>query len=190
MGQAGTNRQLGLFNQDNQEMVATTTTAKIGKCPGIPIYKVSLVRESKMHCYDTNIRSSDAAGALLQMYLADVDRERFVILLLNRKNQVIGLHTVSIGSVTASIVHPREVYKVAILANATAIICGHNHPSGDPAPSTEDRALTARLVESGKLLGIEVLDHIIVGDGSQRYFRLLMRGCCNTTARPTNLTNT
>ena len=66
--------------------------------------------------------------------------------------------------------HPRETFKVAILANAAAIVLAHNHPSGSPEPSQEDRTLTKRLVEAGKLLGIEVLDHIIVGDGSQRYF--------------------
>ncbi len=173
MGQEETNRQLGLFKQDKQEMVAST---KKERCSGVPIYKVSLVREAKMHCYDTSIRSSSNVSEMLHRYLADVDREHFVVLLLNRKNQVIGLHTVSIGSVTASIVHPREVFKVAILANSTAIICGHNHPSGDPTPSTEDRELTSRLVEAGKLLGIEVLDHIIVGDGSQRYFSFADEG--------------
>ncbi len=176
MGQAGTHKQMNLFNQDQQVMSTTTASTKKKQCSGIPIYKVSLVREGKMHCYDTSIRSSSNVSEMLHRYLADVDREHFVVLLLNRKNQVIGLHTVSIGSVTASIVHPREVYKVAILANATAIICGHNHPSGDPAPSQEDRALTSRLVEAGEILGIEVLDHIIVGDGSQRYFSFADEG--------------
>ncbi len=176
MRQTGINRQLGLFNQDKQEVATTTTTTKKGKCPGIPIYKVSLVREGKMHCDYTSIRSSANASEMLHRYLAGVDREHFVVLLLNRKNQVIGLHTVSIGSLTASVVHPRETFKVAILANATAMICGHNHPSGDPAPSQEDRALTSRLVEAGAILGIDVLDHIIVGDGSQRYFSFADEG--------------
>ena len=74
------------------------------------------------------------------------------------------------GSLTASVVHPREVWKPAILSNAAAIICGHNHPSGAPQPSNEDRVLTARLVESGKLLGISILDHVIIGDGTSAYF--------------------
>ena len=176
MKQAGINSQLGLFSQEKQEMATTTATAKQKKCSVVPIYKVSLVREGKICCYDTSIRSSAHASEMLHRYLADVDREHFVVLLLNRKNQVVGLHTVSIGSVTASIVHPREVFKVAILANSTAIICGHNHPSGDPTPSTEDKALTSRLVEAGKLLGIDVLDYVIVGDGSQRYFSFADEG--------------
>src|SRR5262249_29648751 len=84
--------------------------------------------------------------------------------------KVIGINTVSIGSLTASVVHPRECSKPAILSNAAALICCHNHPSGVPQPSQEDRALTKRLVDAGKILGINVLDHIIVGDGSATYF--------------------
>jgi DNA repair protein RadC len=91
------------------------------------------------------------------------------VALLDRKNRVIGINTVAIGSLTASVVHPREVMKPAILSNAAAIILCHNHPSGDPQPSQEDRVLTQRLVEAGKLLGINVLDHLIIGDGTQAY---------------------
>jgi len=92
-----------------------------------------------------------------------------VVLLLSQKNRVIGIHTVSIGSLTASVVQPRETFKAAILANAAAIICGHNHPSGDCQPSKEDRAITQRLKEAGALLGIHLLDHVIVG-GDGKYF--------------------
>jgi DNA repair protein RadC len=109
------------------------------------------------------------------MCVTDVDREHFVVLMLDQKNKVVGIHTVSVGSLTASIVHPREMYKVAILSNAASLICGHNHPSGDCQPSREDRALTTRLVEAGKLLGIAVLDHIIIG-GEGRYFSFADEG--------------
>jgi DNA repair protein RadC len=102
------------------------------KQASVPIYKISLVREGRVACYEQQIRSSANARAILQTYLGDVDREHFVVLLLNQKNRVIGLHTVSVGSLTSSIVHPRETFKAAILANAAAIICGHNHPSGAP----------------------------------------------------------
>jgi len=106
---------------------------------------------------------------MLQEFLADTDREHFVILMLDQKNQVIGINTVSIGSLTASVVHPREVYKPAILSNCAALTLGHNHPSSDPQPSKEDRAITQRLKEAGALLGINVLDHLVIGtDG--RYF--------------------
>ena len=127
------------------------------------------MREGRVPCYNQQIRSSADASTLLHTYLADVDREHFVIILLNQKNRVIGVNTVSMGSLTASIVHPREVFKGAILSNAASIICGHNHPSTDCQPSKEDRAITARLVEAGKLLGISILDHVIIG-GDGRYF--------------------
>jgi DNA repair protein RadC len=174
MRQAGTHKQLGLFSQETATM--TTATAKRKKCEGIPIYKVTLVRERKMCCYDQKIRGSADASELLQRYLSGVDREHFVVMLLDRKNKVIGLHTVSVGSLTASVVHPRETFKVAILANAAAVIFGHNHPSGDPQPSGEDRALTKRLVEAGKLLGISVLDHIVIGHGTSRHFSFADEG--------------
>src|SRR5215471_5699222 len=151
-----------------EEKITKTKQARI------PIYRVTLVKEGKMPTYESRIRSSANAYTVLQEYLADTDREHFVILMLDQKNQVIGLHTVSVGSLTASVVHPRETFKAAILANAAAIICGHQHLSGCPQPSNEDRAITHRLVESGKLLGINVLDHVIVGDG--RYFSFADEG--------------
>ena len=136
----------------------------------IPRYQVSLVRDGSAKAPVAQIRSSRDARDVLAQYLDGVDREHFVVLLLDQKNKIIGIHTVSTGSLTASVVHPREVYKVAILSNAAAVIAGHNHPSGDPNPSAEDRALTTRLHEAGKLLGIAILDHIIIGDGTTSYF--------------------
>jgi DNA repair protein RadC len=141
----------------------------------LPIYRVTLVREGRIPYDEHRIRGSADASRMLATYLDGVDREHFVVLLLDQKNQVIGIHTVSMGSLTASVVHPREVYKAAILANAAAIICGHNHPSGDTQPSREDRMLTHRLVSAGKLLGINVLDHIIIG-GAGRYFSFVDAG--------------
>ena len=92
--------------------------------------------------------------------------ERFIVVFLDARHRVTGSQIVSIGSLNASIVHPREVFRVAILHGAAAIILGHNHPSGDPTPSSDDMELTRRLVKSGELLGIKVLDHIIIGDTS------------------------
>ena len=159
------------YAQETATQMTLLAEEKITKSkqPGVPIYKISLVREGRVACYEQQIRSSANASTILQTYLADVDREHFVVLLLNQKNRVIGVHTVSVGSLTASIVHPRETFKAAILANAAAIICGHNHPSGDCQPSREDRAITQRLKEGGALLGINLLDHVIVG-GEGRYF--------------------
>ncbi len=130
---------------------------------GIPIYRVVLVREGTLTHYG-QLRSSHDVSRLLWQYLADADREHFVVFLVDRKNKVIGFNPVSVGSLDAALVKPPEVFKAAILANTAAIICGHNHPSGDPKPSPEDRGLTKRLVDGGKLLGIQVLDHIIVGN--------------------------
>jgi DNA repair protein RadC len=93
-------------------------------------------------------------------------REHFLTLLLDTRNRLIRVATVSMGSLDSSIVHPREVFKEAISASAASVIFVHNHPSGDPEPSEDDLELTRRLVEAGKLLGILVLDHVILGDGT------------------------
>jgi DNA repair protein RadC len=145
----------------------------------LPIYRVMLVREGQMPSYEQQFRSSADAYRMLSTYLANVDREHFVVCMLDQKNHVIGIHTVSMGSLTASIVHPREVFKAAILANAATILCGHNHPSGDPHPSQEDRAITQRLAEAGKLLGVNVVDHIIIGSAG-RYFSFADEGLLGT----------
>ena len=97
-------------------------------------------------------------------------KEQFVVILLNNKNKVIGTEVVSEGSLSSSIVHPREVYAPAILHHAAAIMVAHNHPSGDPKPSTEDAEVTRMLARSGKVLGIPMIDHVIIGDGNYYSF--------------------
>ncbi len=109
------------------------------------------------------ITSPDDVVELLQVRMALYDREHFVAVLLNTKNRVISLETISIGSLNSSLVHPREVFKSAIKASASSIIIAHNHPSGDPTPSSEDLTITQRLVEAGEIIGISILDHIIIG---------------------------
>ncbi len=103
-------------------------------------------------------------GTLLMEEMRYLKKEHFNIILLNTKNEVISVENISIGSINASIVHPREVFLEAIKRSSSSIILVHNHPSGDPQPSKEDIHITKRLVEAGKLIGIEVLDHIIIGD--------------------------
>ena len=100
--------------------------------------------------------------------------EKFGILALDTKNNIIGVHIISVGTLNSSLVHPREVFKAAILNNSASIILFHNHPSGDCTPSKEDIELTERLVEVGKIMGIKVLDHIIVGD--ENYCSLKEKG--------------
>ena len=97
-------------------------------------------------------------------------KEQFVVILLNNKNKVIGTEVVSEGSLSSSVVHPREVYAPAILHHAAAIMVAHNHPSGDPKPSTEDAEVTRMLARSGKVLGIPMIDHVIIGDGNYYSF--------------------
>ena len=127
----------------------------------IPQIEISMVREvqisnSKYKC------SEEIAESELAKDLIKSDREKFICLHLNTKNQIISFEVVSVGSLTASIAHPREVYKSAILANAASVIFMHNHPSGDPGYSNDDLEVTRRLVKAGEILGINVLDHIIV----------------------------
>lgn len=108
------------------------------------------------------IRGPDDVLTALGPKLKREQREHFVVLLLNARHEVHSRETVSVGSLNASIVHPREVFRPAILAGAASIVLVHNHPSGDPEPSEEDLTITKRLVQVGDLLGIGVLDHVIV----------------------------
>lgn len=133
----------------------------------IPVYAVQLVRERSQSTEVRTIRGPANAYEILAGYLQPetLDREHFCILLLDTKNNVRGIHTVSIGTLNSSLIHPREVFKPAIPASANAVVLAHNHPSGDPEPSAGDWAVTRRLEQAGKLLGIEVLDHLVIGDG-------------------------
>lgn len=134
----------------------------------IQTYSVELVRESsKVYDVERVIRSPQDVHSIVEavLELSKKTQEHFVVLSLNTKNVVIGVHTLHIGTVNASIVHPRDVFQRAILNNATSIIICHNHPSGDLTPSQEDIDVTKRIQASGDLLGIEMLDHIIIGDG-------------------------
>ncbi len=110
------------------------------------------------------VKSPEDVSLLVMDEMRRLDREHFKVFLLNTKNQVIGVELVSMGSLNSTIVHPREVFKNPIKRSAAALILVHNHPSGDPTPSREDIELTKRLAEAGSLLGINVLDHIIIGD--------------------------
>src|SRR6266571_3163060 len=107
-------------------------------------------------------------------FLMEETKEMFMCLHLDGKNRIIAVDLVSIGSLNQSIVHPREVYKTALLSNAAALILIHQHPTGDPTPSSEDIAITRRLKEAGDILGLKVLDHIIIGDGE--YLSFVERG--------------
>lgn len=132
----------------------------------IPRYQISLVRENSTEAWEPiRITKPHDIVKALHPYFDKLDREVFLTLQLDMKNKIIGHYTASVGTVSGALVHPREVFKAAILQNASKIICVHNHPSGDPEPSPEDLEITKKLKQAGDILGIEVLDHIIIGDG-------------------------
>ncbi|MBC2919677.1 JAB domain-containing protein [Staphylococcus saprophyticus] len=110
------------------------------------------------------IKSPEDGAEIASRFIGRDDREVFFVMCLNTKNHVVAVHRCHIGSLNASIVHPREVFKSAILNNAASVIVAHQHPSGDITPSMEDISVTKRLEEAGKLLGIEVLDHLVVNN--------------------------
>lgn len=147
-----------------EEMIAIKG---IGQAKAIQILAaVELGRRVANLAYDDRyvIRSPEDGAKYMMNDMRFLTQENFVCLYLNTKNQVMHKQTVFIGSLNASIVHPREVYKEALRRSAASIICLHNHPSGDPAPSREDIEVTKRLSECGKMLGIELLDHLIIGE--------------------------
>ncbi len=127
-------------------------------------YSIRLVKDKVCEYPHPAITCPDDGYDIFREYLDGVDREHFVVAFLNVKHRIIGINTVSIGSLRASVVQPREVFKAAVLANAGAIVLCHNHPSGDTAPSKEDISVTQRLVRAGKILDILVLDHLIIGE--------------------------
>ncbi|WP_053219026.1 RadC family protein [Virgibacillus senegalensis] len=110
------------------------------------------------------IRSPEDGAEYIMEEMRSLNQEHFVCLFLNTKNQILHRQTIFIGSLNASIVHPREVFREAVKRSAASIICAHNHPSGDPSPSQEDIQVTKRLSECGKMIGIELLDHLVIGD--------------------------
>lgn len=139
----------------------------------INIVSLKMVKENTVS-YDArqNITSPDTAYKLAQsIEMEEKAEEEFWILCLDTKNKPCGLHMVSRGSLNSSMVHPREVFKRALLNNACSIMLMHNHPSGNPNPSQADIDITNRLIESGELLGITVLDHIIVGENDYVSFK-------------------
>ena len=160
----------GVFNMTNKEKYPTARYVKFEK----------LLREKEEAGYyhiPEAITSPDSAfDTIIELTQCDRETQEVLGLLsLNTKMRVIGCEIIHKGSVNASIVTPRDVFKMALMKGATSIMIFHNHPSGNPEPSTEDKEVTRRLAECGKMLGVELLDHIIVGD-DDRYVSLRDRG--------------
>lgn len=130
----------------------------------INIVSIKMVKESSFLYQTRQILSPNDAYEMIKEQLEGLDREQFIIACLNTKNEPTNISVVSVGSLNKAIVHPREVFKTAILSNAASVMAFHNHPSGETTPSQQDIQLTNRLYEVGELLGIKLLDHLIIGD--------------------------
>jgi DNA repair protein RadC len=161
------------------EAISAATVAELQQAPGIGPAKACEIKAAfeigrrllaRQEGQLVQFRSSQHVANYYMPLLSGKKREQFQVILLDRKNRVMRDVMISQGSLTASVVHPREVFNPAIRDSAAAVIFVHNHPSGDPHPSEEDRVLTDRLVKAGQLLGIQVLDHIIVGHDTYMSF--------------------
>ncbi len=130
----------------------------------LPRIRLQVVREGFVASATRTVHGPADAARVAQDLIADLDRECVIAIMLDIRHRVIGLHTVAVGSLTSCPVHPASVFKAAMLTNAAAIIMVHNHPSGSLGRSRADEDLTARIVAAGRLLGIDVLDHLIVTD--------------------------
>jgi len=139
----------------------------------IAAYRVMLVRDQSLPFQAGALSNSREAQAIIRKLIetcGQSDREQFCVVLLNNKNEVIGLNIVSTGAVSFAHVHPREVLKPAILVSATALILAHNHPSEDVSPSREDESITVRIIKACHIVGIKVHEHLIISMWGERYF--------------------
>lgn len=135
---------------------------------------VSIVRDGPRE--GSFMKTPSDSATIFAATQPDDGREHFRAAMLDVRRRVLGIITISIGCATSSLVHPRELFRAACLCGAVAIVVTHNHPSGDPEPSPEDMALTRRLAQAGALMGIEVVDHVITGNGTDRTVSLHQRG--------------
>jgi len=147
-------------------VIEEATVAEKVKRSRVPLYRVVLDRTGSIVKEGTAVvTQAREAARLFREFLGDVPEEHFLLMVLDARRRAIGINEVSVGTLSASLVHPREVFRAAILLNGAAIIVAHNHPSGDPTPSAEDREATRRIQRAGELLGIPMADHIIIGEG-------------------------
>ncbi len=145
----------------------------------ISVYRVSLVKDESVSFGNVRLANSQQAQALIQNLIltkGQPDREQFVVALLNAKNEMIGLNIVSVGALSSAPVHPREVLKPAILANAAAMILAHNHPSNDLEPSPDDIAITRKIIRAAEIVGIQVHEHLIISMENDRYYSFADQG--------------
>ncbi len=142
-------------------------------------YRIALVRDRPLPFGQPTLNNSQEAQAIVKTLIEKMgqsDREQLVVILLNAKNEVVGVNLVSTGGISSAPVCPREVLKPAILSNAAAIIIAHNHPSGHVEPSAEDHHLTERIIRAASLIGITVHEHLIVSMCDDRYYSFADEG--------------
>jgi len=145
----------------------------------VSIYRVSLVKDKNISFGQRRMNNSQEAQSLIQSLIktqGQPDRKQFCVILLNAKNEIIGLNIVSIGGLSLASVHPREVLKPAILANSAAMILCHNHPSNNLEPSPDDLAITKRIIQASEVIGIAVHEHIIISMDDDRYYSFADNG--------------
>jgi len=156
----------------NIKAISQASIAALSEIKGIGLAKAAQIKacfelgkrqdlEPELKNYD--IKNPQSVVKAIRASIKDKAKEHFKLILLDTRNKIIGISTISIGTLNAGLVHPREIFKEAIIHNSASVVLAHNHPSGDPEPSDEDLTITKRLVKSGKILGIEVIDHIIIG---------------------------
>ncbi len=149
----------------NIKQLMTITGIKEGKAAQIAAcFELARRLENFTRDSKTKINSPEDVYRYLYPEMRERKKELFIELCLDTKNQVLRRDIISMGSLNANIVHPREVFRTALIESASHIIVVHNHPSGDPTPSREDIEITKKLVETGKIMGIDVIDHVIIGD--------------------------
>ena len=164
--------------------IASASVEELSQVKGIGLAKASQIKAAfelanRLEGYSEAgdkpvVKTPDEVVALVRGRLRGKKKEHFLALLLDTRNQLIKVSQISVGSLDTSIVHPREVFKEAISASAASVIFVHNHPSGDPEASADDIKLTKRLAEAGEIVGIDVLDHIVIGD--KNYLSLKREG--------------
>ena len=159
----------GLFQCNYQELRKEKGLGKAKAAELAAVIEISK-RIAKPKISET-LRNSDEAASFLMPFLRHETQEKFLVLCLSSKNQLLCMETVFVGTLNSTVVHPREVYQVALRHAAAGILVAHNHPSGDPSPSQEDLKVTQNLIESGKVMGIPLLDHLVIGHGQWQSLR-------------------
>ena len=171
----------------NIKAISQATLEELSQIKGIGLAKAAQIKacfelgkrqELELELEDIDIKNPQSVVKALQAKIKDKAKEHFKLILLNTRNKIIGISTVSIGTLDSSLVYPREGFNEAIAHNAYSVILAHNHPSGDPEPSEDDITITRRLIEAGKILGIEVTDHVIIAKNG--FFSFKEKGLIRT----------